>query len=504
MHFPNRCGKIEAKSRQDVTMYKKVLVPLDGSELAETVFTYARELAGRLGLELIFLHVCAPDERELLPMRRAYVEHAADVARCQAEELQQKAGIKAKCEMVAAQAEVAVGYPAEEILRYAEANKADLILMATHGRSGIRRWAMGSVADKVLHTSKIPVWLVRAEVPEEIVQDKLVTRRILVPLDGSKLAESVLPHVETLAKQRGIGQVEVTLLRVCKPSIISFDYAESGVPEGRKKQAEKELADCKRTSERYFARVKRRLEQSGIRVRSLVLEGEPADKIIEYAGSNQFNLIVMTSHGRSGVSRWAYGSVAGKVLPNVSSPILLVRPSKPGRDELEKYKTTVKLRDGSLMRLRPIKPGDDKKLLSLFYRLSPDTVFLRFHHALTQMSKKEIRRLCTVDYDDSFALVATAGEGRKERIVGIMRYFRLPPGDMAETSIVVEDSYQGKGIGSHLIKQIAAIAREKGVHRLQGEVLPDNQGVMKLLKASGFKMGRELDSGVYRVILHIG
>jgi len=66
-------------------MYKKVLVPLDGSELAETVFTYARELAGTMGLELVFLHVCAPDERELLPMRRACVEHAADVARCEAE-----------------------------------------------------------------------------------------------------------------------------------------------------------------------------------------------------------------------------------------------------------------------------------------------------------------------------------------------------------------------------------------------------------------------------------
>ncbi len=504
MHFPTHCGKIEAKSTQDVTMYKKVLVPLDGSELAETVFTYAKELAGRMGLELIFLHVCAPDERELLPMRRAYVEHAADVAKCEAEELQEKDGVKPACEVVPAQAEVAVGYPADEILRYAEAHKADLILMATHGRSGIRRWAMGSVADKVLRTSKIPVWLVRAEVPEEVVRDKLTTRRILVPLDGSKLAESVLPHVETLAKQRGIGPVEVTLLRVCKPSIISFDYEESGMPRSRKKQADKELADCKRTSERYFTRVKRRLEQAGAKVQSVVLEGEPADEIIEYADSNHFNLIVMASHGRSGISRWAYGSVASKVLTGVSSPIFLVRPTKPGRSELEKYRTTVKLRDGSLMRLRPIKPGDDKKLLSLFYRLSPDTVFLRFHHALTQMSKKEVRHFCTVDYDDSFALVATAGEGRKERIVGVIRYYRLPPGDVAETGIVVEDSYQGKGIGSHLIKQIAEVAREKGIRRLQGEVIPGNQAVMKLVKNSGFKVGRELDSGVYHVILHIG
>jgi nucleotide-binding universal stress UspA family protein/RimJ/RimL family protein N-acetyltransferase len=341
-------------------------------------------------------------------------------------------------------------------------------------------------------------------VPEEVVRDKLTTRRILVPLDGSKLAESVLPHVEMLAKQRGVEKVEVTLLRVCKPSIISFDYEESGVPASRKEHAKQELADCKRTSERYFARVKRRLERSGIKVRSVVLEGEPADEIIEYANENIFNLIVMASHGRSGISRWAYGSVAGKVLLGVSSPIFLVRPAKPSRGELEKYRTTVKLRDGSLMRLRPIKPSDEKKLLSLFYRLSPDTVYLRFHNPLTQMSKKEVRRFCTVDYDDSFALVATTGEGRKERIVGVIRYYRLPPGDAAETGIVVEDSYQGKGIGTHLIKQIAAIAGEKGIRRLQGEVLPGNQAVMRLVKNSGFKVGRELDSGVYRVVLHVG
>jgi len=485
-------------------MYKKVLVPLDGSELAESVFTYARELAGRMGLELIFLHVCAPDERELLPMRRAYVEHAAETARCAAEELQQKAGIKDQCEMVAAQAEVAVGYPAEEILRYAEAHKADLILMATHGRSGIKRWTMGSVADKVLLTSKIPVWLVRAQAPEEGAREKLAVRRILVPLDGSKLAESVLPHVEMLAAQRGIDKVEVSLLRVCKPSVISFGYDESGVPQSLRKQADKELADCKRTSDRYFARIRIRLEKAGMKTRSVVMEGEPAEEIIRYAGSNSYDLIVMASHGRSGISRWAYGSVAGKVLHGVTCPILLVRPAKPGRGRLDRYETTVKLRDGSLMRLRPIKCGDDKKLAALFYRLSPDTVYLRFHNPLTQMSKKEVKRFCTVDYDDSFALVATAGEGRKERIVGVIRYYRLPPGDTAETGIVVEDSYQGKGIGGHLIKHLAAVAREKGIRRLQGEVIPGNQAVMKLVKNSGFKVGRELDSGVYRVILHIG
>lgn len=312
-------------------MYKKMLVPLDGSELAEVVFAYAKELAGRLSLDVTLLHVCSPTEQELAPMHRSYTEHMAGIVKLQVEAIQKKVGIQPGGKAVEVRGELVVGYPAEEILSYADENDIDLILMSTHGRSGIRRWAMGSVADKVLRASKVPVWLVRAGIPEEVVYDKWPSRTILVPLDGSELAESVLPHVEAVAKQRGAEIVDVILLRVCEPPIISSDYPEAIMPLSWEEHVEQQMALCKRASEKYLASVEKRLKDAGLKVRSEALVGKPplgnpANEIIDYANRNPFNLIVMATHGRSGISRWAYGSVAARVLLGVSSPLFLVRP----------------------------------------------------------------------------------------------------------------------------------------------------------------------------------
>jgi nucleotide-binding universal stress UspA family protein len=180
-------------------MYKRMLVPLDGSKLAEEVFPYTRELAGRLDLDLIFLNVCSPNETESLSMRQFYMDKMAEMVRSQTREIQVKTGASQSVKTIEATGKVVIGYPAEEILKYANENSIDIILLATHGHSGVRLWALGSIAYKVLHASKIPVWLVRSGIPEEIVYDRWDRRTIMVPLDGSKLAESALPHAEALA-----------------------------------------------------------------------------------------------------------------------------------------------------------------------------------------------------------------------------------------------------------------------------------------------------------------
>jgi len=315
-------------------MYKRMLVPLDGSKLAEVVFAYAKELAGRLDLDLILFHVCSSEESELLPMHRSYVERAAEIVRHQSHEVQERTGIQPEIKTVEAQVEMAVGHPAEEILNYADKNDIDVILMATHGRSGIRRWALGSVVDKVLRVSKVPVWLVRAGIPGEIVYDEWQRRTLLVPLDGSELSEVVLPHVETLAKQRGAELVDVVLLRVFEVtdiiSPISYHIVPDSYPPTRpfkwEEYMEQETEKCKQACERYLSVIEERLRNAGIKVRSEVLMGKPADEIVDYASKTSFNLVVMATHGRSGVGRWAFGSVADRVLHGVSSPLLLVRP----------------------------------------------------------------------------------------------------------------------------------------------------------------------------------
>jgi len=309
-------------------MYQRLLVPLDGSELAEVVFPYAKELAGRLNPEVILLYVCSPALHEFVPMHRAYIERAAGIIKRQSKEAQKSTGVQPKAKPVKVRGDLIEGHSAEEIIRYADENAIDLILMATHGRSGIRHWAMGNVADKVLRTSKVPVWLVRAGVPDETPYDQWPSKTILVPLDGSELAESVLPHVETLAKQRTTEPLDVSLLRVCEPPATPFYYTPelSGVSLNWGDYMEQAVAKDKEMAQEYLAGIEKRLKDSNINAQSEVLMGKAGDAIVDYASKNPFNVIVMATHGRSGLRRWVYGSTTESVLVGVSSPILLIRP----------------------------------------------------------------------------------------------------------------------------------------------------------------------------------
>lgn len=310
-----------------IQVYKKMLVPLDGSELAEEVFVYAKELSVRLGLDLTALHVAKPSEEEFIPMHLAYLQRSCDMMTCEANALRESENLQKVCTPVQGKCEVAVGYPAEQILSYAEENDIDIILMATHGRSGVRRWALGSVAEKVLRASKVPVWLARSGVPDDIVYDKWPSRTILVPLDGSKLAEQALPHAEALAKQRGAELVEVVLLRVCEDPFVTADYPEASMPVSWEEHVQEVKSKLNKGCADYLRGVEERLAASGLKVRSeLLTGGRPSDRIIAYVKNNPFNLIVMCTHGRSGINRLVNGSVADRVLRGVSNPIFLVRP----------------------------------------------------------------------------------------------------------------------------------------------------------------------------------
>jgi nucleotide-binding universal stress UspA family protein len=306
-------------------MYERMLVPLDGSELAEVVLPYAKELAGRLDLEVIFLHVQYLEEHGFA-MHRVYVEQVANSIRQEAREIQTIGGTQPGAKTVETRVELVVGEPAEEILRYANENNIDLILMATHGRSGIKRWVLGSVADRVLRASSVPVWLVRANIPQETVHDEWPKRSMLVPLDGSKLAELVLPHVKALAKQRGAELVNVILLRVFEEPYVDADYPEASMNLSWKEHVRRIREHFKQEARQYLEGVQKHLADARLNVKSEVLMGKPAEEIISYAHNNHPNLIVMATHGYSGISRWEYGNIADKVLHGVSSPIFLVRP----------------------------------------------------------------------------------------------------------------------------------------------------------------------------------
>ena len=167
-------------------MYKKMVVLLDGSELAEVVFDYAQEVSGRMHVDVELLHVCSPQEVAQLPMRRAYMERMAEELCAKAEEISAKYSKDTVAQCIQARGNVVVGYPAEEILKYVDENDIDLVMMSTHGSSGVKAWDLGEVANKVVHASKVPVWLVPTELREEVIADALPKRSLVVPLSGSK------------------------------------------------------------------------------------------------------------------------------------------------------------------------------------------------------------------------------------------------------------------------------------------------------------------------------
>ena len=150
-------------------------------------------------------------------------------------------------------------------------------------------------------------------------------KKILVPLDGSELAEGVLPHVITLATECTVEEAEVVLLMVFELPHISAYHPGVSMPLNWEEQIKQMAADTRKAARKYLSDVKKRLKNTGIKVRYEVMEGDPAEKIVEYNNKNSFDVIVMVTHGRSGAKRWAYGSVADKVLHGVTNPILLVR-----------------------------------------------------------------------------------------------------------------------------------------------------------------------------------
>ncbi len=285
-------------------MFEKILVSLDGSELAEAALPYGRELAECLGSEIHMLGVC---DLPRLPERllKAYVDDSASKFK--------RAGLRAK-------AAVICGTPADIILEYAEKNGIDLIIMSTHGRSGLTRWVLGSVADKVLHSVTVPLFLINAKKAEAVVERKTF-RKVLLPLDGSDTGEAAVPFAEELARKTN---ARLLLLSVMMPAYritAAQDYPGVDLEPIMKAQRE--------SAENYLHDVEAKLKQKGITTSSDTMVGSAAETILDYSKEKQVDLIAMSTHGRSGFGRWILGSVTDKVVRASEIPVMVMRASGP-------------------------------------------------------------------------------------------------------------------------------------------------------------------------------
>ena len=276
-------------------MFEQILVPLDGSQLAEVALPYAEEMAGRLGSEIILLSVAESASARDYHRHQVYIGKIIDATKRRAERYLDRSGGN----VIKVEPKIMVGNAAEKILQYADKVNIGLIIMATHGRSGVERWAMGSVADKVVRSAKWPVALIRAKGAHSDVREKGILGKALVPLDGSKESEAVIPFIENLASRL---KTEVTLLQVvAEPYRVYAD------------------------AENYLGEMVGVFGGDGITVKSEVRVGTAAEGIITFADEAGADMVAMSTHGRSGIGRWAMGSIAERVVRGGNTPVLLVR-----------------------------------------------------------------------------------------------------------------------------------------------------------------------------------
>ncbi len=292
--------------------YQKILVPLDGSELAEKAIPYTETIAKVKKSEVVLFAVSiTPAGYRRDRLLKSYLDaNAKDlVAR----------GIKVSTT-------VAYGEVAEEIIGYADKNNIDLIVISTHGYSGIKRWVLGSVAQKVLYGTCVPVLLIKSKSP---ALSRLELKKIVIPLDGSPFSETTFAHVEDLAKHAG---TEIVLLEVSESPIVP-SYGSRPINQTWEKYRDNLWAELQQQVSEYLEKTNADLEKKGLKVKYQVARGEVggvAQSIMQIAQKEKADLIVMATHGRTGVNRWVYGSVANRIVQESTQPLLLIRPAKPG------------------------------------------------------------------------------------------------------------------------------------------------------------------------------
>jgi nucleotide-binding universal stress UspA family protein len=310
-------------------MYSSILVPLDGSPLAARALPYATALARASRARLVLVRAVLAHTPPGIDPSEAQVrvtERAGRDLDALAEYLR-ATGLSVDTHVYYDQA-------VRAIVDLAEQQAVDLVVMSTHGRGGLGRWVYGSVADRVLQRLIVPVLLVPAASGAPWAADGWL--RVVVPLDGSALAEEVLGAVRGLASVR---DVELLLLRTIEPPA-PFIAEESGRLPAVRQDAE--VADARR----YLDDLATRLRSDGLTVTTRAVVGECAPTIATAAVAYGADLLALATHGRGGLARVVFGSVTASLLHRAHTPLLLVRPTAVETPSLE-----------------PVPPGEDAPAL---------------------------------------------------------------------------------------------------------------------------------------------
>jgi nucleotide-binding universal stress UspA family protein len=316
-----------------MTMYRKILVPLDGSPFAEHALPMALALARRSGAGIHLATVSTP-------LAAAYLE-GVYVGNADLEE-EKNAQLRAYQETILARMRERIEVPLSGEVKYGEvaatlcdlaaSGEYDLIVMATHGRSPFGRFWLGSVADEMIRHGTLPLLLVRpGEHGEEEpnLKEEPDLGRVVIPLDGTELAEQILEPAVALAGL--MPGAEIVLVRAIRP-MTPIDLTPNVLGLGSEAEhvmdkVQEMQAMLYRDAESYLHNIARRLMMRGLKVRvHVVVEEKPAEAIIHEADDEQAGLIALETHGRGSLSRLFHGSTTDKVVRGAHVPILVHRP----------------------------------------------------------------------------------------------------------------------------------------------------------------------------------
>jgi nucleotide-binding universal stress UspA family protein len=276
-------------------MYERIIVPLDGSKLSEAALPYAEELAAKMSSYISLLTVFEPKEVIQPKKHTAYMDQLVKVTKTHANKYIENTGLKP----VEVMKVTLSGDPAETIIKYASKAPYQLIVMASHGRSGLTRWAVGSVADKVVRANMShAVMLIRASKRRSDIREKRILKKALIPLDGSKMSEEIVSYIVNMASKL---EMDITFLKV--------------VSEKNKKHY--------KDTETYLQRQCSVCREVGINAEYVVGVGSIADQIIDTADKLAFDLVAMSTQNKT--TLWSLGSVAQKVFLGGNTPLLLVK-----------------------------------------------------------------------------------------------------------------------------------------------------------------------------------
>lgn len=304
-----------------------VLVALDGSALAERAIPWAVQLAYQWSAPLLLVRVVAAVTYPVvsLPSAAMYdtllmLERKDAVSYLE----NQVAALQTAHPHLIATSEVRSGDPALELLDAEAQHRAQVIVLTTHGRTGIQRWLRGSVADRVLRHGSIPLLLIESwGAPIPVIVPPGRGMHVLVPLDGSAIASQMLPHAARLA----FGPMgQVTLLSVLEPQRqVVLDTA--GVVDHAMEFTGEATPDAKAEAEHRLSVLSLELEACGTVAHSMIrVASDVASTIVETARQAEVDAIAMGTHGRGTIGRWLYGSVADRVTHVAPMPVLLIRP----------------------------------------------------------------------------------------------------------------------------------------------------------------------------------